>query len=545
MKKLFAILTALILALLLLAPACAETKYYSFMLFEITENDTTYRAYNNISFSFRLYDDRTLKSYGLRFEDEEDPAESWQLSEDMKTVTLTVGGEEYTLDFEDNIMTLTAGERKLIFRQKHEAEEASAQEAEHQTLSYGEISEYVSKVCPATEDHWTDRAISSRMDGGIRYRFNTEYGPFMYVLNPVNGEILDRVEPDIDAIRAQEGFREKLSSDEIYEYVFKTCPVERSSAEKIARQADSDGNWNITITTVYGDFFYKVDAYTGEILDREEPDVDAMRAQGVEDPITSERALEIAEAECPLEYWQINSRKTAKTEDGFKVTLGSEAGDFVYDIDRLTGAIVSKTEPDISALQQSAASQALTDSGDGFRVAEKAFPLDTDKITSRKISKTKDVWTITLGTVYGDFVYGIDPATGTITEKSEPDIEEVRSREGFREPLTQDEVMAIALAACPVNAADIPHRSLSHSEDNNWRITLETSQGDYTYFIDGFTGEILDSVVPEGEAPVRDEDPFGAAIDAAFAAMENFDYKAEDRRKRRDRSYLQLAGKSL
>ena len=44
MKKLFAILTALILALLLLAPACAETKYYSFMLFEITENDTTYRA---------------------------------------------------------------------------------------------------------------------------------------------------------------------------------------------------------------------------------------------------------------------------------------------------------------------------------------------------------------------------------------------------------------------------------------------------------------------------------------------------------------------
>ena len=47
------------------------------MLFEILENDITYRAYNNISFSFRLYDDRTLKSYGLRFEDEEDPAESW------------------------------------------------------------------------------------------------------------------------------------------------------------------------------------------------------------------------------------------------------------------------------------------------------------------------------------------------------------------------------------------------------------------------------------------------------------------------------------
>ena len=269
MKKLFATLTALLLALLALMPACAETKYYDFSLFEISEGDITYRSYNNIGLTFRLYDDGSLKSYGLKVgEDKEDPAVRWQISEDRKTVYLTIGETEYALDFENNIMTLTAGERKLVFRQKHQAEEAAQQPAEYQTLTYPDISGYVAKACPASEEHWMERAMCCTMDGNVRYSFTTEYGPFQYVVNSLNGDILEREEPDIDAVREQEDFREKLTSDEIYEYVFKVCPVERSAAEKIARQSDADGNWNITITTVFGDFFYKVDAYTGEILDK-------------------------------------------------------------------------------------------------------------------------------------------------------------------------------------------------------------------------------------------------------------------------------------
>ena len=107
MKKLFATLTALLLALLALMPACAETKYYDFSLFEISEGDITYRSYNNIGRTFRLYDDGSLKSYGLKVgEDKEDPAVRWQISEDRKTVYLTIGETEYALDFENNIMTI-------------------------------------------------------------------------------------------------------------------------------------------------------------------------------------------------------------------------------------------------------------------------------------------------------------------------------------------------------------------------------------------------------------------------------------------------------
>lgn len=532
MKRFFSALTAMILALLLVSAYAEEDKYYTFVLYEITENDITYRAYGNYSITFQMYDSGKMKSYGLREgEEAEDPAVSWKASEDFSVITMTIGGQDYELDFQDNIMTLDCGERKLIFRQKFQAEEAAAEETEYQTLTAGELSEYIGKECPATQDHWTDRVVSYRMDGNAVYRFNTEYGPFRYVVDMVDGEILEKEEADIEAARAQEGFREKLTSEEIYEYVFKVCPVERSAAEKIARQADADGNWDITITTVYGDFFYKVDGYTGEIMDAVEPDVDAIREEkGITDPITSEQALEIAEQACPLDFGQITGRKVSKSDSGFKITLGSEAGDFIYVIDRLTGEITDRTEPDISALTENTSSHALTDTSEGFDVAEAAFPLGRDKITSRKVSKKQDAWTYTLGSVYGDFIYTIDPATGTITEKTEPDIEEVRNQEGFQEPLSMDEVMAIAVKESGLSPALISNRNVAHGEDNNWRITLETQQGNYTYFIDGFTGEITDSIIPEGdggELP-EDPDPFGSAISASYAAMENFDYKAEN-----------------
>ncbi len=531
MKKWLSILAALVLVLLAVS-ACAEdtVKYYTFVLYEIAENDVTYRAYGNYGITFRLYDDGSLKSYGLRIsEKEEDPAVSWEASKDFTSITMKIGGQDYVFDFRNNIMTLASGERKLVFRQKHQAEEAAAEPAENQTLDTGAISEYVAKVCPATEDHWSDRAICYRMDGNAVYRFSTEYGPFRYVVNMVNGDILEKEEADIEAARAREGFREKLSSDEIYEYVFKACPVERSAANKISRQSDPDGNWDITISTVYGDFYYKVNGYTGEILDRVEPDVDQIREQeGITEPITSEQALEIAEKACPLDFGQITGRKVSKSENKFKITLGSAAGDFIYEIDRLTGEITDRTEPDISSLTENVSSHALTDTSEGFSIVEAAFPLGRDKITSRKVSRSKDAWTYTLGTVYGDFVYVVDPATGTITEKTEPDVEAARSQEGFQEPLSMDDVMAIAVKASSLSPAEISSRNIAHGDDNNWRITLGTAQGDYTYFIDGFSGEILDSVTPEGAVPAEDPDPFGSAINAAFAAMENFDYKTEN-----------------
>ena len=531
MKKWLSLLLTVILVLSALPAATADGEYYSFKLFEIVRDGTAYRAYGNNEVTFQLYTDGSMKVYGQRFPDEEaDPSDSWKLSDDKKNIIMTFCGQDYTLAFEDNIMTLSFGDRDVILRQKHQADEAAEQPAEHQTIPAKDLSYCIEKVCPIEFTMWRENAICYRMDGNARYRFNSDYGTFLYVVDTVTGEIIEKEEPDIEAARSQEGFREQLSSDELYDIVFDLCPVKRAEADKISRVYSPDGSWEITITTVYGDFFYKVDAYTGEVQDRIEPDMDEARTQeGFQEPISSEQALDIAEEACPLDSFSITGRKVSKSEIGFIVTLGSEAGDFVYSINKLTGEIVEKTEPEISEASAPANPHALANAGEGLMVAEEAFPLSPDKITSRNVNRgTGEIWIITLGTVYGDFVYMIDPSTGEIVDKEEPDIEEARSQEGFREPLSDSEIMNIAVAATGLNHGDILSRNVSHDENNNWKITLGTAQNEYYFEIDGFTGEILDSVTP-GEAPAQKEkDPFEAAIDAAFASIEGFDYKAEN-----------------
>ena len=531
MKKLLALLMTAILILSALPLAAAEGEYYSFRLFEIVQDGIVYRAYGNNSVTFQLYKDGTMKVYGLRFPDEEaDPSDCWALSEDRKAILMTFAGQDYTLAFENNIMTLPFDGRDVVLRQKHEADEEAEKPAENQTIASTELSGWVEKVCPIEFTRWKDIAVCYQMDGNARYRFNSDYGVFLYVIDTVSGDIIAKEEPDIEAARSREGFREELSSDEIYDIVFGLCPVQRSAADKISRSYSPDGSWEITIATVYGDFFYKVDAYSGEVLDKIEPDVDMIREQeGFREPITSEQALEIAEKACPLDFGAITGRKVSQSEAGFTVTLSSSSGSYVYTINKLTGEIVEKTEPEAGEAPAQTDSHALTDAGEGLMVAEKAFPLGPDKITSRKVNRgTGEIWTITLGTVYGDFVYLIDPATGEIVDRNEPDIEEARNQEGFREPLSNNEIMDIAVQASGLKPGEILSRHLSHGEDNLWKITLGTAQGDYYFEIDGFSGEVLDSAVPGGTAPVKEKDPFEAAIDAAFASMDGFDYKAEN-----------------
>ena len=532
MKKWFSLLISIILVLSVLSTATADGEYYSFKLFEIVQDGVAYRAYGNNEVTFQLYTDHTMKVYGLRFPDEEaDPSDAWSLSEDQKTITMTFCGQDYQLAFENNIMTLSQDGREVILRQKHEADEAAEQPAEKQTIAAKDLSDCIIEVCPIEFSRWRDNAICYRMDGNARYRFNSDYGTFLYVIDTVTGEIVEKEEPDIEAARAQEGFREQLSSDEIYDIVFDLCPVKRSEADNISRVYSPDESWEITISTVYGDFFYKVDAYTGEVRDRIEPDMEAAREQeGFQEPISSEQALDIAEKACPLDGASITGRKISKSEIGFLVTLSSDLGDFVYSINKLTGEIAEKTEPEIGETPVQQEPHALTDAGEGLDVAEKAFPLGPDKITSRKVNRgTGEIWTITLGTVYGDFVYLIDPKTGEIVEKQEPDIEEARNQEGFKEPLAESEIINIAVQATGMNHGDFTSRNISHDESNNWKVTLGTAQGvEYFFEIDGFTGDILDSAVPEGVQPQKEKDPFEAAIDAAFGAIEGFDHKAEN-----------------
>lgn len=218
---------------------------------------------------------------------------------------------------------------------------------ENTLLTTEEIEDLVFEVCPVDRILCSHRKVKISLDGTVTVTFHTDYGDYMYQVDRSTGEILDREEADIEAARAQEGFREPLTNDEVHDIVSGLCPIEMTQASKINVRRSDEGIWEFTLDSVYGQFYYSIDGYTGEVLDSIEPDMEEARSQeGFQEPLTSETALELAEKESGLKFDQVTSRKVLKKADGsYVVTLGSAAGDYIYRLDGLTGEILERTEP--------------------------------------------------------------------------------------------------------------------------------------------------------------------------------------------------------
>lgn len=540
MKKVMTALLALAVLLTGMSAAADDVRnVFHFVLFEIVENDVTYRVYGTNSLSMYLYpDDHSGEVYGFLFDDEKTDDISWEITSDP-ALEVRIGETTYHFDIikdeeGNSIPVMLSGDRKAVYLLTPTVDEIIAGETEppeKTTLPSEELHAILSKECPVESVLWTNSSIRYTFDGKARYRFDTDYGPFEYTLDLISGEILEKKEADLDAARAQEGFREPLTNKEVDTIVFSVCPVEASSADSISVARSGSGVWEYTIETLYGTFFYAVDGYTGEILDKMEPDMDEVMSQeGYTEVLDSSAALAAAEAACPLTFDEITDRTVGKEGAGvFVITLGSPYGEFIYKIDQKTGEVLERTEPEIT--ERTTDSRALTDTGDGLSLAEKAFPLDSGAILSRTVNRGDGtVWTVTLGTAYGDFIYQIDPKEGTIIGSTEPDMEAARAQEGFREAMTTDEALRIAEEACPLEPYAIKDRNIFHRADNTWEITLGADDLSYFYVIDGESGEIIDSVLPEGAppAPAESSDPFGEGIDAVFASFDNFDYTAEN-----------------
>ena len=219
--------------------------------------------------------------------------------------------------------------------------------AEKTMLTSEEIMDLVFEICPVDRILCSHRKVSLGTDGIGTVTFHTDYGDYMYRVDRSTGEILDREEADIEAARAQEGFREPLSNDEVHDIVFGMCPIESSQASKIKVARSDEGVWEFTIESVYGQFYYSIDGYTGELLDSLEPDMEAAKSQeNFQEPLTAGTALSAAEKICPLSFEEITNRKVSKKADGsFVVTLSSAKGDYIYQLDGLTGEILDRIEP--------------------------------------------------------------------------------------------------------------------------------------------------------------------------------------------------------
>lgn len=75
----------------------------------------------------------------------------------------------------------------------------------------------------------------------------------------------------------------ELDSDAILDIVAEACPISLAEATDIKVSAVSDDARTVTFGSAYGDFSYTVDVFTGEIIDKVEPEM--TEEQKSEDPI--------------------------------------------------------------------------------------------------------------------------------------------------------------------------------------------------------------------------------------------------------------------
>ena len=192
----------------------------------------------------------------------------------------------------------------------------------------------------------TDRKIHKTGDV-FEFSFNSPYGPFAYTIDANTGKIIDRVEPDKDEARSQEGFMDPITVDEAQQIAEAVCPVDFTEIIDRKAETDENGLYIVTLNTNYGDCIYQVDPITRAVTVLQEPDIDAARQAGDGAPLNIDQMFTIAEAACPVPFHLIDGREVAEAgENEFSIILTSGDYVFVYTINTLTGEIVDQDVPE-------------------------------------------------------------------------------------------------------------------------------------------------------------------------------------------------------
>ena len=444
-----------------------------------------------------------------------DPLESEQIADlvhDLCPID-TVLGENKSMSYHKGVWTysfdsifgsflyqLDAFTGEVLEKDEPDVEAVRAQEGFVEPIASDRVSDIIYDLCPIDVAFGTNRTMSYH-DGVWTYSFDSLFGPFLYQLDAFTGEILEKDEPDLEAVRAQEGFVEPLDSAGALDKIFEECPIDRIMAKKISSSLQPDTVWLITFSSDYGDFLYMVDAFTGEILEKEEPDVEALRASGaVQDYLTAEEAMDIVRDVCPIGFGEAQNLKTSwRTNQHWVITFDSDYGPFSYDVDGLTGEIVEKEEPDVEALLASGAVQKRLGPGDAITEVFKVAPIKRIMAMNTNAAQNGDTWIITFGSDFGDFSYTVDARTGKILEKEEPDVEAMRASGTVRERRDPLDIKAELLEQYGLKKEDTENPRQWELTKESWGISFDTKDGSWYFEVDAFTGDVLDKEIPEGK----------------------------------------------
>lgn len=389
---------------------------------------------------------------------------------------------------------------EVLEKDEPNLEEVRAQESFVEPLDTDPILDIIYDLCPIDTAFGINRQFSYHK-GIWTYSFDSLFGSFFYQVDAFTGEVLEKDEPNLEEVRAQEDFVEPIDSSGALDRIFEECPIERIMAKDITFSMQPEMVWLVTFSSDYGDFLYMVDALTGEITDREEPDVEAIRASGtVKDYLTAEEAIDIIMDICPIGFGEMRDLKTSwRTDKCWTVTFDSDYGGFRYQLDGLTGEILDREEPDVEALIASGAVQKQLDAGEAISEVFKVAPIKRILAWDTNAAKNGDCWIITFDSDFGKFTYTINARTGKIVDQEGPDVEALRASGTVRERRAPDEIKTDILKEYGLKKEDTENPKNWAITRETWGISFDTKDGSWYFEVDAYTGEILDKEIPDGK----------------------------------------------
>ncbi len=138
-----------------------------------------------------------------------------------------------------------------------------------------------------------------------------------------------------------------MDAEAVINYIFDQCPISVAQAQKIKPSLRKDGTWSVTFGSDYGDFLYVVDSKTGEILENNEPDIEAARAAGTaKEKLTVPDAINAALKAASVSGADAQDIKASSKPDGsFVITFKTSAGEYMFVVDGSSGKILDSIVP--------------------------------------------------------------------------------------------------------------------------------------------------------------------------------------------------------
>ena len=245
------------------------------------------------------------------------------------------------------IYKLDATGRKILEKDEPDVEAARAQKGFKEPIEAEDALDSVFAVSPLKRGLEQNIKVSRKGSDNWVVSFTSAYGDFRYVVDRYSGKVLEKTEPDMEAAAGKADFQKPVDPDNVTEIVFSQCPISSWQANKIKSKKSKDGNWTVTFGSDFGDFMYVVDGKTGEILEKQEPDVEAIRTAGtVKEKLSPPDAIKIAVEAASVPRKEAQDVNVAfKPDNTYAVTFKTDAGKYMYVLDAYTGEIKDSMTP--------------------------------------------------------------------------------------------------------------------------------------------------------------------------------------------------------